>query len=191
MTNHDRILAVPLLWEEKRLVFEVCGTFCTVVPKGPGRIKNTTMYEFTIAVLLVPIFCRTAKFQRCSVSMFFGSVCCCVFNMPPMAQSSLLWLTHEHKQRHFVETLRGNPGCMQTNKTGGNQAWTMRDLEEGPNTTKQSDEDRERHGEATESTEKVTEKTTTKSPRQIVLAYVREMSCRFLHAFSMAPFSPC
>ena len=33
-----------------------------------------------------------------------------------MVQSSLLWLTHEHKQRHIVETLRGNPGCMQTNK---------------------------------------------------------------------------
>ena len=56
-------------------------------------------------------------------------------------------------------------------------------LEEGPNTTKRSDEGRECRGKATESTEKDTEKTTTKSPRQIVLAYVREMSCRFLHAF--------
>ena len=27
---------------------------------------------------------------------FFASDCCCVFNMPPMVQSSLLWLTHEH-----------------------------------------------------------------------------------------------
>ena len=34
-------------------------------------------------------------------------------------------------------------------------------LEEGPNTTKRSNEGRERHGEATESTEKTTEKTTT------------------------------
>ena len=50
------------------------------------------------------------------------------------------------------------------------------------NTTKQPDEGRERHGEATESTEKATEKTTTKLPRQIVLAYMCETSCRFLHA---------
>ena len=56
-------------------------------------------------------------------------------------------------------------------------------LAEGPNTTKRSDEGRERHGEAMKSTEKAAEKTTTKSSRQIVLAYVRDMSCRFLHAF--------
>ena len=38
--------------------------------------------------------------------IIFASVCCCVFNTAPMAQSSLLWLTHEHnKQRHFVKTL--------------------------------------------------------------------------------------
>ena len=43
---------------------------------------------------------KDALFQN-----YFVSDCCCVFNMPPMAQSSLLWLTHEHKQRHFVETL--------------------------------------------------------------------------------------
>ena len=41
----------------------------------------------------------------------------------------------------------------------------------------QPDEGREGHGEATD---KTTEKTATKSPRQIVLAYVRNTSCRFL-----------
>ena len=34
-----------------------------------------------------------------------------------------------------------------------------------------------------ESSEKATEKTTTKSPRLIVLAHVRDMSYRFPHAF--------
>ena len=47
-------------------------------------------------------------------------------------------------------------------------------LEEGPNTTQQPDEGRERHGEATECMEKPIEKTMTKSPRDLSLAYVRE-----------------
>ena len=59
-----------------------------------------------------------------------------------------------------------------------NEGW----LEEGPNTTKRPNEGGDRHGEATKSTENATEKTTTKSPRQILLAHVGETSWRLLHA---------
>ena len=92
--------------------------FCLLNISGPGSGPAVCFVKFLQN-------CKTSK-MLC-FKLILASVCSCVFNMPPLAQSSLLQLTHENKQRHFIETLAGNPVCMQTNKTGGNQVWTMKD----------------------------------------------------------------
>ena len=37
-------------------------------------------------LLLVPIVCRTARIKHALFRIYFAPVCCCVFNMPPMAK---------------------------------------------------------------------------------------------------------
>ena len=137
-----------------------------------------------VCKFLVPIFCRTAKFQRCSVSKLFlfqfavvCSICHRWLNPAycgwPMSTSrdtsskpseAILVACRPIKQ---VEIRYGRWG-MTRGRTEHDK--TVRWRQRTPR--RSYGEHGESHGENHD-----------KSPRQIVLAYVREMSWRFLHAF--------
>ena len=128
---------------------------------------------------LVPIFLQKGKLSKTFSWKTILSVCACAFDVPLMVQFSYLQLTHAHKQKHFIESLRGNSATcrpMNWSKPGmDHEGW----LGAGPNPRNY------------EETEKATDKIATTNCASIRARNVTQISPWFHSHLVKVPLGSC